>query len=131
MNLALKSLPPEKTAAGSGLMNVSRQVGGVFGVAVIWSILDRREIYHNSIFAQSQNLDSFATKQFIARFQELFHRIGDVEDAARQKALAVLHLMVKKEAMVAAFGDCFLVAGIIFLLALVPTLMLRVSDSPG
>lgn len=99
------------------------------GVAVIWAILDRREIYHNSIFAQTQNLDSFATNQFITRLQELCHRIGGVEDAARQKALAVLHLMVKQEAMVAAFGDCFLVAGIIFLLALVPTLMLRVSEN--
>lgn len=127
MNLALNSLPASKRATGSGLMNVSRQMGGVFGVAVIWAILDRREIYHNSIFAQTQNLDSFATNQFITHLQELFLRIGNIEDAARQKALAVLHLMVKKEAMVAAFGDCFLVAGIIFLFALVPTIMLRVS----
>ena len=89
MNLALKSLPPEKTATGSGLMIVSSQVGGVFGVAVIWAILDRREINHNSIFAQTQNLDSFATNQFIARLQELFYRIGDIENVVRQKALAI------------------------------------------
>ena len=129
MNMALNSLGADKRATGSGLMNVSRQIGGVFGVAVIWAMLDRREIYHNSIFAQTQNLDSFATKQFIIRFQELFQSLGSVESVAKQKALAVLHLLVKKEAMVAAFDDCFLIAGMVFLLALVPTLMLRVSET--
>lgn len=129
MNLALKSLPPEKTATGSGLMNVSRQIGGVFGVALTWALLDRREIFHNSLFAQTQNLESFATKQFLFSFQELFQRLGSVEIAARQKALAVLHLLVKKEAMVAAFGDCFFITGMIFLLALIPTLLLRVSKT--
>jgi len=39
--------------------------------------------------------------------------------------------MVKKEAMVAAFDDCFLIAGIFFLFAMVPTLMLRVSETGG
>jgi hypothetical protein len=33
-----------------------------------------------------------------------------VEIAAYKKALAVLHLLVKKKAMVASFDDCFLVA---------------------
>jgi DHA2 family multidrug resistance protein len=129
MNIALNSLPASKRATGSGLMNVSRQVGGVFGVAIIWATLDRREIYHHSIFAQAQGLDSFATNQFIVRLQELFLGMGSVEEAAKQKALAVLHLLVKKEAMVAAFGDCFLIAGIVFLFALLPAYMLRVRDS--
>jgi len=129
MNLALNSLPADKRATGSGLMNVSRQIGGVFGVAVIWALFERREIFHNSLFAQTQNLECFATKQFLFSFQELFQRLGSVEIAARQKALEVLHLLVKKEAMVAAFGDCFFITGMIFLLALIPTLLLRVSKT--
>ncbi len=129
MNMALKSLPPDKTATGSGLMNVSRQVGGAFGVAIVGVILNRREVFHNSFFAQAQNLESLATKQFLVRFQELFQKLGSLESAARQKALTILHLMVKKEAMVAAFDDCFLVSGVIFLIAMVPTILLRVSNS--
>jgi DHA2 family multidrug resistance protein len=128
MSLALKSLPPEKTATGSGLMNVSRQIGGVFGVAITWVVLDRREIFHTSLFAQSQTLESFSTTQFLFRFQELFQRLGSLESAAKQKALVILNLMVKKEAMVAAFDDCFLVTGVIFLLALVPALLIRVKE---
>jgi len=52
-----------------------------------------------------------------------------VENVAYHKALAILHLIVKKEAMVASFDDCFLIAGMVFLFALIPTLMLRVSKT--
>ena len=126
MNLALKCLPPEKTAVGSGLMNVSRQIGGAFGVAIIGVLLDRREVFHHSLFAQAQNLNSFTTKFFLNHFQEFFQKLGSVEIAAYQKALAVLQLLVKQKAMVAAFDDCFLIAGATFLLALLPTALLRV-----
>lgn len=129
MNLALKCLPQEKTAVGSGLMNVSRQIGGAFGVAIIGVLLDRREVFHHSIFAQAQNLNSFATQNFLSQLQDVFQRLGSMEDAAYQKALTVLHLMVKKEAMVASFDDCFLIAGVAFLFALLPTALLRVRKT--
>jgi DHA2 family multidrug resistance protein len=126
MNLALKCLPPEKTAVGSGLMNVSRQIGGAFGVAIVGVLLERREVFHHSIFAQAQNLNSLATKYFLSHFQEFFQKLGSVAITAHQKALTILHLLVQKKAMVASFDDCFLIAGITFLLALVPTALLRV-----
>jgi len=129
MNLSLKCLPPEKTAVGSGLMNVSRQIGGAFGVTIIGVLLDRREVFHHSLFAQAQNLNSFATKYFLSHLQEIFQKLGSVENVAYHKALAILHLIVKKEAMVASFDDCFLIAGMVFLFALIPTLMLRVSKT--
>jgi len=129
MSMSLKSLPADKTASGSGLMNVSRQLGGAFGVAIVGVILERREIFHNSIFAQAQNLDSFATNQFLILIQELFQQLGNMESIAKQKALAILQAMVKKEAIVAAFDDAFLVSGIFFVLALVPTMLIRVSVS--
>ncbi|MGD9232268.1 MAG: DHA2 family efflux MFS transporter permease subunit [Desulfobacterales bacterium] len=129
MNLALKCLPPEKTAVGSGLMNVSRQIGGAFGVAIIGVLLDRREVFHHSLFAQAQNLNSFATKSFLSNLQEMFQKLGSMENTAYQKALTMLHLLVKKEAMVASFDDCFLITGVAFLLALIPTALLRVHKN--
>jgi DHA2 family multidrug resistance protein len=127
MSLSLKRLPPDRVATGSGLMTVSRQLGGAFGVAIIGAMLDRREIFHNSLFAQAQSLDSFATNKFLQDLQGLFERAGSVASVAHHKALAALHLLVKKEAMVASFDDCFLISALVFLLALVPTLLLRVA----
>ena len=124
MNLALKCLPPEKTAVGSGLMNVSRQIGGAFGVAVIGVLLDRRDIFHYAHYAAAQNLDAFATKQYLNHFQGVFQKLGSVEIAAYHKALAMLQLMVEKQARVASFDDCFYIAGLTFLLALIPTVLI-------
>ena len=36
INMAINSLGTDKRTTGSGLMNVSRQIGSVFKVAVIW-----------------------------------------------------------------------------------------------
>ena len=129
MNLALKSLPPEKRATGSGLMNVSRQIGGVFGVAAMYTLLDRREFFHHALFAQGQNAWSFSTRQFLLGFDGLFQGLGSVETVAREKALALLQLLVNKEAMVAAFDDCFLISAVVFMLALVPTLLIRTAEA--
>jgi DHA2 family multidrug resistance protein len=125
MSLALKCLPQEKTAVGSGLMNVSRQIGGAFGVAVIGVLLDRREVFHHSLYAQAQNLNSFATKQYLSHLQGMFQKLGSVEITAYHKALAMLQVMVEKNAKVASFDDCFLIAGLTFLLALIPTVLIR------
>jgi MFS transporter, DHA2 family, multidrug resistance protein len=125
MSLALKCLPPEKTAVGSGLMNVSRQIGGAFGVAIIGVLLDRREIYHYSLYAQDQNFNSFATKYYLSHLQGIFQRTGSADITAYHKALAMLQLMVEKQARVASFDDCFLIAGLTFLLALIPTILIR------
>jgi DHA2 family multidrug resistance protein len=124
MNLALKCLPPEKTAVGSGLMNVSRQIGGAFGVAVIGVLLDRRDIFHYSHYAEAQNLNAFATKQYLNHFQGVFQKLGSVEHTAYHKSLAMLQLMVEKQARVSSFDDCFLIAGLTFLLALIPTVLI-------
>jgi MFS transporter, DHA2 family, multidrug resistance protein len=129
MNLSLKCLPPEKTAVGSGLMNVSRQIGGAFGVAVIGVLLDRRDIFHYSHYAESQTLNAFATKQYLSHLQGVFQKFGSVKIAAYHKALAMLQLMVDKQARVAAFDDCFLIAGLAFLLALIPTILIRVHQN--
>jgi DHA2 family multidrug resistance protein len=129
MNLSLKCLPPEKTAVGSGLMNVSRQIGGAFGVAVIGVLLDRRDIFHYSHYAESQNLNAFATKQYLSHLQGVFQKLGSVKIEAYHKALAMLQLMVDKQARVAAFDDCFLIAGLAFLLALIPTILIRVHQN--
>ena len=54
-----------------------------------------------------------------------------MEIAAYHKALAMLQLMVEKQARVSAFDDCFLIAGLVFLLALIPTVLIRSPKDDG
>jgi DHA2 family multidrug resistance protein len=125
MNMALKSLPEDKVATGSGLMNVSRQVGGAFGVALLGAFLGHRDIYQQSLLTRTQNVSSSATGSFLNSIHTWFTLPGGGGTAPLQKTLAALPALLKKKAMVASFDDCFLLAACIFALAIVPTVLLR------
>ncbi|HAA03306.1 MAG TPA: hypothetical protein DCE18_08035 [Syntrophobacteraceae bacterium] len=123
MNLALKSLPEDKTATGSGLMNVSRQVGGAFGVAILGAFLGHRDLYHQAIFTRTFHIPSLGAGSFLEPMHTWVTKQGGAD--ALEKTLTALQALVNKKAMVASFDDCFLLAACIFALAIVPTMLLR------
>jgi MFS transporter, DHA2 family, multidrug resistance protein len=125
MNLALKSLPEEKVATGSSLMNVSRQVGGAFGVALLGAILERRHLYHQSLLAQAHTLTANATACLPQHMHTWFSQPGSIDNASCLNTLATLQELLKKNAMVASFDDCFLLSASIFALAIIPTILMR------
>jgi len=124
MNSALKSLPQEKVAIGSGLMNVSRQVGGAFGVALLGTVLEHNRIQHQSIFSKAQGMVSYAVNTLPEPLRTWSARHG-VPGSASHNGMAAIHAMVKQKAMVASFDDAFLLAAGIFALAVIPTILLR------
>ena len=114
MNAALKSLPQEKVATGSGLMNVSRQLGGAFGVALLGTVLEHRQFQYEALFLKAKDLASYAANVALPPAQ-----------GSSTASKAALHALVTRKAMVASFDDTFLLAAGIFALALLPTILLR------
>ena len=45
-NLALGTMPPDKIKNASGLFNLTRNLGGAFGLALINTVLDKRMDLH-------------------------------------------------------------------------------------
>jgi EmrB/QacA subfamily drug resistance transporter len=125
MNLALKSLPEEKVATGSSLMNVSRQVGGALGVALLGAMLDRRQLYHESVLAHTQTVAASATACMPHQIQTWLSQTGDMSDITCPNALATVQELLTKKAMVASFDDCFLISASIFALAFIPAVLMR------
>lgn len=120
MNSALRSLPQEKVAIGSGLMNVSRQLGGAFGVALLGTVLEHRQFQYEALFLKAKGLASYAANVALQPAQGS----PTASEAAHQSA-AALHAVVAHKAMVASFDDTFLLAAGIFALAILPTILLR------
>ncbi len=120
MNSALRSLPQEKVAIGSGLMNVSRQLGGAFGVAFLGTVLEHRQFQYESIFLKAQGLASYAANSALPSVQTWSNSPG-----AAHQGTATLHALVAQKAMVASYDDTFLLAAGIFALAILPTILLR------
>jgi len=117
MNSALRNLPQEKVASGSGLMNVSRQVGGAFGVAFLGTVLEHRRIHHAALLAGTQGnpLPSIET----------WSAAPGLLDSTSHQGTAAVDALVAQKALVSSFDDTFLLAAAIFALAILPTILLR------
>lgn len=125
MSAAINSLKPEEINLGSGLLNVVMQVGGTFGIAMVGNILDTREAFHMATYTGHLSVSSPLTK-------EIFHRISEYTIlkgagfynavmAGRGSFVGYLH----EWAMVNAFDDAFLIAGLVIITGLIPALMFR------
>jgi len=125
MTLALFSLPVEQVSMGSGLFNVTRYIGGMFGIAVISTLVERRELIHVATYSEHQTYSSLATSTFLHHGEALFRSMGDTIGTAGLKSLALLNKMVVAERLLAAFSDVYLILGLISLSCIIPALMLR------
>jgi DHA2 family multidrug resistance protein len=109
--LALSEIPREKMAQASGMFNVIRQIGGSFGVAIMGTMLTRRQIFHSAIYGGAIDQYSPIFKNTIIRLQHFAQHTagGTGSDAlARAQALAFLH--IRQQAFVSAVDDDFFIA---------------------
>ncbi|MDD4858542.1 MAG: DHA2 family efflux MFS transporter permease subunit [Candidatus Krumholzibacteria bacterium] len=126
MTLSISEISNKKMAQASGLMNVVRQLGGSFGVAVFGTLLTRRTIYHSAAYGERIDPQSAMFRQIAVRLQS--HALqatgGTVADAAA-KAKTQLASFVANQAFVRAVDDVFLAAGAVIIIGVIPVLFLR------
>jgi DHA2 family multidrug resistance protein len=126
MTMAISEIGNQKMAQASGLINVIRQLGGSFGVAVFGTVLTRRTIYHMARYGEQINPYSDTFKQTMMRLQShAVHVAGAPGVDAMNKARAQIGSFVANEAFIKAIDDVFLIAGVAILLGVVPTILLR------
>ena len=111
-NLALGTLSPDKLKGASGLYNLTRNLGGAVGLAVINTLLSDRNDLHYARLAERLNwANSEAMRQFTLMKQNLAaHGIAD----STTGALAQLAGRISKQATVLSFIDVFTLLGILF-----------------
>jgi DHA2 family multidrug resistance protein len=126
MTTAISEIPNRKMAQASGLLNVIRQLGGSFGVAVFGSVLTRRMIHHATRYGEQINPNSDAFRSTVLRLQGFaLQTTGGTRAAALARAQAQIASFVANEAFIRAVSDVFLMAGATVLLGVVPVLLLR------
>ncbi|HNH36460.1 MAG TPA: DHA2 family efflux MFS transporter permease subunit [Rhodocyclaceae bacterium] len=124
-NLALGNLMPEKVANGSGLYNLTRQLGGSVGIAasatlfVQWQQANRGELIRHVTEGSAQAAER------LARLKALVISHGTPEALAQAKALRILEGQVVKQASMLAFERLFLAFGVAMALALPLLLLIR------
>jgi MFS transporter, DHA2 family, multidrug resistance protein len=135
-SISLSEIPRDKMAQASGLINVVRQLGGSFGVAMLTTILTVRVKYHAQAFGSGLDVNSQTYHQVTAHLSEFAQKAaGSTTAEAHQQGLALLMSHINVEAFIQGINDDFLIAAIITLAGIIPVLWLRAkkkhSLSPG
>jgi DHA2 family multidrug resistance protein len=126
MTISISEIPVRKMAQASGLVNVIRQIGGSFGVAVFGSILTRRTLFHSAIYGQQIDAASDSYQQTLSRLASVaMAKTGGTAGMAVVKAKGQIASFVAKQAFVSAVDDVFLAAGLVVILTVIPTFFLR------
>jgi len=124
--IAISEISNRKMAQASGLINVIRQIGGSFGVAVFGTILTRRAIYHSAIFGEQTNPYSETTKEISMRLMHFASRVsGGSAGEAAGKAKGLLVSFIHSQAFIQSVDDVFLLAAIVLVASVVPVFFLR------
>jgi MFS transporter, DHA2 family, multidrug resistance protein len=104
---ALAGMPRAKSNNASAIINVTRNLGGSFGISAVTTLIARREQYHQSVLvAHVSPLNSPYTAA-LGRLQHAYLAFSGSAVDALQQAEAKVMAMVQQQAAVMSFIDCF------------------------
>ncbi|CAN5510286.1 MDR family MFS transporter [soil metagenome] len=111
-------VPREEVSSASGFYNLTRQLGGSVGVAILTTILAQREAFHRSILVENVSSYTPLVAQRIAQLQAAFMAKGSDAATAQKLAISTLDRSISAQSAVLSFGDMFHLVAILFVLSL-------------
>jgi MFS transporter, DHA2 family, multidrug resistance protein len=127
-NAALGTLPLERLKNASGLFNLTRNLGGAVGLALINTALNQRMDLHLERLRESVSWARSAATGAIGTMTEAMSPLGS---NAEMGALAQVARMVRREATVMAIGDVFLLLTGLFVAVALMTPLMRRPNAPA
>jgi DHA2 family multidrug resistance protein len=124
--VATSGIEAENAGSASGLFNMTRNLGGAVGIALLQTLLTKREQYHSNVLMQSVSLLEQATRARIEKLTQYFVNHGIVDHAeATHRAVVAIGKIVQKQAFILAFSDTFYLLGAALIVALIAALLLK------
>ena len=101
--IALGTLAPERVKNASGLFNLTRNLGGAVGLAVINQVLNQRTDLHISRLHDRVHWGNATAVETLNMFTQRLQGMGD----AALMAMKQLSQIVHRQAVVMGYGDAF------------------------
>ncbi len=120
--LTLGALPPERLKNAAGLYNLTRNLGGAVGLAVLTTLMNARTDLHLSRLHERVNTGHTPAVEFLDQLTQKFASFGT---EAPMMALKTFNNVVHRQGVVLAFSDIFFLLTAMFLLLVPATLILR------
>ncbi|HTT79954.1 MAG TPA: DHA2 family efflux MFS transporter permease subunit [Stellaceae bacterium] len=127
---AYQGVPADKNANASAIINMMRNLGGSFGIALLTTYLARREQVNQVTLIRHVTPYSTPTNLMMGALQHAFMAAHGSAVGALHQAEAELYAMVQQQAAVLSYIQAFwLVGGV--LVAMIPLVLLLRRPRPG
>ena len=121
-NIALGTLAPDRLKNASGLFNLTRNLGGAIGLALINTVLNNRMDLHLQRLHEVVTWTSAAALEQLDELTRSLQQLGSDAGAAALKALAG---KVHTQALVMSFADVFFILTALFLAMACATVLIK------
>lgn len=111
----MNSVPRELSGKATALSNTVRQVSGSFGIAILTTVLQRREAFHTVRFSEGINLNSPALINAQNAFSGTAMQHGLNQVTGKSAFLTQIYTSLMKQVAVAGINDSLLIATFICL----------------
>jgi DHA2 family multidrug resistance protein len=123
-------LPPGKNNAASGLINLSRNIGGSVGISLVTTGLARRAQFHQSVLSSQTNSGNGPFQATLNAATHHFMLHGSSAHEAARQAYALVANQIDQQATMLAYIDNFWLIGVI-VAAMIPFVFLMKRVKPG
>jgi DHA2 family multidrug resistance protein len=131
LNLAtLGPIPRSEVSAAASFFNLTRQLGGSIGVALLTTLLAQREAFHRAVLAEKLVASDPLVLERVRLYAQKFVGAGAAPAEAQNKALTLLDGIVDQQAAVLSFADTFWAVAALVLVCL-PLIMLLGRPAQG
>lgn len=122
---AMAGLKGRDMAQGTAIFNLTRQLGGSIGIAVLANLLTRQAAIHRAALVEHVSVGNPIAQARLAGITQGLIAKGADAYTATQEALGMLSNVVQRQATMLAFRDIFLLVGVLIVLSIPLIALLR------
>jgi DHA2 family multidrug resistance protein len=123
-------VPPNKSNAVSGIVNLSRNMGGDIGIALVTTLIARRSQVHQSILGAHVEAGSQLVAERLAAITAQLQHAGVAASQAARMAYGMVYQTLLQQAQTLAYLDVLVVLSV-FAALMVPAVLMTRKVRPG
>ncbi len=120
-----------ESGAASALFNMMRNIGGSIGIAGLSTLLSVRERFHSERIGESVTVYSGAVQERMRQSAAYFLSQGSDPYSANLRAIGSIGGVVRRQAFLLAYSDCFLVLGCVLLASAAALFFMKKTNTSG
>ena len=129
--MILSDIRKEEMGNATGIFNLLRNLGGSFGVAIVTTMLDRREQFHQVHLMEHVTLFDQTLRSGLPQVSQVLHDRGYSPFLLNQGSLKAIEAEIVRQASMLSFNDVFYILSIMIASILPLILLMKTGNAHG